>query len=1061
MPSRARAALIVVAAVAMVIWSPPRPGRAASIINVPADYPTIQAAIVAAVDGDTVVVAPGTYNENLLITESITVQGFGPDVTTIDGVGGGDAAVSINTQQTVAPTLRGFRITGGGGTFGGGVYLLGAGPATIADNVIMGNTSSGSGGGIDVNGGGSSVIERNVITGNTSGYGGGISVVNTMAPVIRNNLIAGNTAASSGGGLYLSVPGGGGPQIRNNTIAGNTALTGPGIFYGGPLTTAIVQNNVITSSGQAATVSCDPTNGGTPPSLVSNDVYNPSGSEYDGTCAGTTGTGGNVSVDPRYVASSVDDYHLRADSPLIDTGTPDASVTTDIDGDARPHDGDENGTATIEPGFDEAVDPLLIDFDNPYLGGLYIGNVDVGATGHGIITVTNLGASSLSITSAAIGGNDPGDFSIAVPQDDTCSGTSVAVAASCTIKVSLIPTDIGDRDATLTITGPGPVGTRVVPVAGVGLDPILVIGGPMAFGSVNQGTTSPAKTAQVNNYGPPASVTSVTVAGANPGDFVITDDTCTGTAIPTAGACTFDVAFAPTAPGPRTATATITGPAPVFTRTIDLTGTGSAPSSGVTWGSAYRASPSYSWNTGYGLARSVQGTTQRLHGLYATDRIGGSWAKDTGPYAGVYYTRSTSGSTWTPGKRLNPSTQHAVRLGIAASGSRVYATWVSQTKVINYSAAAPRVLYLRVNTSYGDAAAWKAPIRLTSTTGRVDYPTIAASGSDVHVSWTDSVTGAVRVATSKDRGVTWKLLTVGSTTGGASSNKSGFPAIAVSGSTVAVTWVSANTGAIRTRISTDRGTTWGTTQTVASTSNGTFAVAVRGTRVAVTWTGTDGVALRQRIAGTWGSPVVVAPADGVHEQFTPAIALPDASRIGIAWTQEAATANWSDLRWVESPDGGAKWFAAQTLGSSASSSARRANDWPSIVWPVASTRYVAWNGWTANTNNYRLYIRTGIGDAGRDRDSRDDPRRRRCLGERERACCAARECWSGRWDSNPQPRAPKARAPPLRHAPTGFPRDLAYSARRAGSPVRCPYPPGEPDPTRSTTRARDGGGLRA
>lgn len=29
-------------------------------------------------------------------------------------------------------------------------------------------------------------------------------------------------------------------------------------------------------------------------------------------------------------------------------------------------------------------------------------------------------------------------------------------------------------------------------------------------------------------------------------------------------------------------------------------------------------------------------------------------------------------------------------------------------------------------------------------------------------------------------------------------------------------------------------------------------------------------------------------------------------------------------------------------------------------------------------------------------------------------------CWSGRWDSNPQPRAPKARAPPLRHAPTGL-----------------------------------------
>ncbi len=37
--------------------------------------------------------------------------------------------------------------------------------------------------------------------------------------------------------------------------------------------------------------------------------------------------------------------------------------------------------------------------------------------------------------------------------------------------------------------------------------------------------------------------------------------------------------------------------------------------------------------------------------------------------------------------------------------------------------------------------------------------------------------------------------------------------------------------------------------------------------------------------------------------------------------------------------------------------------------------------------------------------------------------------WSGRWDSNPQPRAPKARARPLRHAPTGSRSRSAWASR--------------------------------
>src|SRR5690348_13679582 len=63
-----------------------RVAHAGTTILVPPDYPTIQQAIVASVDGDTVLVAPGTYFEQLdFLNRQITVQSTdGPVVTTID-----------------------------------------------------------------------------------------------------------------------------------------------------------------------------------------------------------------------------------------------------------------------------------------------------------------------------------------------------------------------------------------------------------------------------------------------------------------------------------------------------------------------------------------------------------------------------------------------------------------------------------------------------------------------------------------------------------------------------------------------------------------------------------------------------------------------------------------------------------------------------------------------------------------------------------------------------------------------------------------------------------------
>ncbi len=69
-------------------------------IHVPADQPTIQAGIEAAGDGDVVLVAPGTYIENVcFFGKAITLRIVnGADVTTINGSQSGQVVTFINYE---------------------------------------------------------------------------------------------------------------------------------------------------------------------------------------------------------------------------------------------------------------------------------------------------------------------------------------------------------------------------------------------------------------------------------------------------------------------------------------------------------------------------------------------------------------------------------------------------------------------------------------------------------------------------------------------------------------------------------------------------------------------------------------------------------------------------------------------------------------------------------------------------------------------------------------------------------------------------------------------------
>ncbi len=109
-----------IAAVTVLLAAAVVPVANAVIINVPGDQPTIQAGIGVAVNGDEVVVAPGTYFEAINFNgKAITLRSSdGADVTIIDGTGFFHVVQCLSGEgpETI---LDGFTITGGNanGTF--------------------------------------------------------------------------------------------------------------------------------------------------------------------------------------------------------------------------------------------------------------------------------------------------------------------------------------------------------------------------------------------------------------------------------------------------------------------------------------------------------------------------------------------------------------------------------------------------------------------------------------------------------------------------------------------------------------------------------------------------------------------------------------------------------------------------------------------------------------------------------------------------------------------------------------------------------------------------------
>lgn len=314
--------LILLSALALAMA--PQLARADRVTHrVPADFPTIQAALNASAFGDIVLVASGTYYENLLMTNQHDgvrlLSEAGPQVTTIDG---GHSSQVLRCSNVGSQTrIEGFTLANGraepftpnniGGCMklyeadvwienniirdnfaeaAGALYLDYSSP-TLVRNVIRDNQALASGGAIYCDNGSNARIEHNVIARNSCGhFGGGVTIWSASSPQLISNTLVSNTATLGGGGIYITRDSD--PEILRNIIAYNSS--GSGIHRDDPSSI---------------------------PSLACNDIWSNSPTNYVG-LPDQTGINGNLSSDPLFCNFTALDLRLDQASPCAPDHSP-------------------------------------------------------------------------------------------------------------------------------------------------------------------------------------------------------------------------------------------------------------------------------------------------------------------------------------------------------------------------------------------------------------------------------------------------------------------------------------------------------------------------------------------------------------------------------------------------------------------------------------------------------------------------------------------------------------------------------------------------------------------
>jgi len=290
---------------------------------------TIAAALQKAQNGDTIVVADGTYNEHDLDFAGKAVKltsesGAGNCIIDCGGMG---RAFHFHSGEGSDSVVEGFTITGGSVTGNGGAILC-EGASPVIRFCALTENSAVSGGAVFADDS-SMRLENCLIAANTASLGGGVATRNSSVGIVSCT-IAANTADNYGGGLHL----GNSSQLdcANTIIWLNDAGQD-----GGPAH--------ITANSHAEFINCD----------LRVNAISGTGTHNETSC---------ISQVPLFRDATNGDFHLRGGSPCIDAG--DNSYTTwtqDLDTRKRVWDGDGDGTDTVDIGCYEGawrtVSPLI------------------------------------------------------------------------------------------------------------------------------------------------------------------------------------------------------------------------------------------------------------------------------------------------------------------------------------------------------------------------------------------------------------------------------------------------------------------------------------------------------------------------------------------------------------------------------------------------------------------------------------------------------------------------------------------------------------------------------